>query len=228
MAGELHDYTNNKDRTSQLEREWGEVGGEFSLRLAGKNRLLLGLKGRNVDFDDSASGARDNDDVLMSVGYFWSLSRKTTVEAKIGYRRKDFEGSEFSDYNNFDWQFNMRWVPTSRMVLTVGTQSEVIESYLTDTSFIDQNVFRAGWEQDWNYRLKSEVKLSWADSDFEDNPDGRRENVFAVSAGAEYLLSRTFSILGGVSFRDRDGERGSGGDLDYNRSVVKVAIKASL
>lgn len=211
------EYTTNESGpfgTRFFDRRSWSAGGGATYRLGSKTQLVLDLDHKEFRYDVDSDPSFDSTLARTLVGVRWLAMGKTTGEVLIGYFDQDFNSAQRKDVDGVDWRAQVIWGPVTQTQLTFTTGRLVRETHLFGVSFINQELYRFQWRQDWTSRLYSNVGGAFYQTEFEGT--ARDDDSTGFNATLFYELSRRITATAGFNITNRDSSMSS---LDYDRNV---------
>jgi hypothetical protein len=160
------------------------------------------------------------------------LSEKTTLDATVGYLRREYPSTAIGSFSGDIWRVKLQWQPTLKTQLTVGTWRQLNADLTAVTNYyLSRGVTIA---PAWTASEKVTLTLT-ATQEYQDyigsNPvgvlpldstAGRRDTLSLQTLNMAYTLSRaiSFSVTAGHERRDSNFSQ-----FEYNDFRADASIK---
>jgi hypothetical protein len=240
---------------------WGVFGGlmdqNFSLSEAAYNNSKIKAVDIGTDYttnasnrigfdyrysDDRTPNASDLNGVRINPDYRddrarmlfnYALSEKTTLDATVGYLRREYPSTAIGSFSGDIWRVKLQWQPTLKTQLAVGTWRQLNADLTAVTNYY---LSRGGTlAPAWTVSEKVTLTLT-ATQEYQDylgsNPvgvlpivnstAGRRDTLSTQTLNMAYTLSRalSFSVTAGHERRDSNFSQ-----FEYNDIRADASIK---
>ena len=140
----------------------------------------------------------------------------------LGYQSQSYDSSALSDINGLAYGGNIEWYLTPLMTVTLNADSAINETTLGGSGYLAQSVgLRVDHELLRNLLLHANVGYE------NDKYTGisRTDDILSAGLGADYLLSRNFSISLGYNYINRSSSVLGG---DYSRNLFGLTLTGKL
>jgi hypothetical protein len=212
------EYTNNRDRTYLLDRDWYYVGGTFYWRVAPKTSALAQVIYTDIDYDVADS---DSEETSWLLGMTWEASARTSGTIRYGNQKKKFDNPELEDYNGPTWIAAASWRPRTYSMFTLTTTRRTQEPD-GDGDYVLRKDISLAWVHDWASRFGTVVEVGYGEDDY--RPDGRTDDLFYWSVGGRYMFNPHFRFGASIQGYDRDSDIE---EYDYKRHIYMLTLEAS-
>ena len=214
------DYDNNRRVTAVRDREDIAATGRFYYRILPKTSLLLEGRATRYDYDRSAPNSASLDGLTSQalLGITWKGTFKTTGTARFGYIRKDFDAAGRRTGQSFSWDFGVQWRPKSYSVFSLNTARNFQETNGVGDFIIDDSV-SLSWAHSWNTRLRTALRFSFAQNDFEADNTGRADERLSAGADVIYKPGDNLELGLGYNYERRDSNQNT---FDYERNIIRI------
>ena len=216
------------------DRDILDLGVTLSARVQPKTRLLLGIMYSDFDYvserpeDLATAGSLDSEETRYFLGAEWETTEKLSAIARVGYLQKHFEDSDQrEDYDEPWWALEGQWTPRERTRIGAGFSRFLYESVpesedavTVEDDFVQVEDLHLDWSQRWSERLSTTVTgyRRWEDW----SPSGREDDVYGISAGFSYSVSRLLNVGLSAYYRNRDS---NDPEAEYDDSGVALTIQ---
>lgn len=208
------EYDTNRGFTRFLDFSIDELRAAAIYNLSSKTAVLVDIIDKDITYDENVLGfPRDGEEQRIRVGARWKATGKTIGDVRIGKVKHEFDDPAARDFDETDWDAGVTWSPRLQTQLSLRTGRASLESYTTDTRFIDNQFYIVDWTQDWSSLFRTSLSYGRSDQSFVDSdrnpataaPDGEREDqIDNLSLLAIYRLSSTLQLRGGLSRSERN------------------------
>ena len=162
----------------------------------------------------------------------YALSEKTTLDATVGYLRREYPSTAIGSFSGDIWRVKLQWQPTLKTQLTVGTWRQLNADLTAVTNYY---LSRGGTiAPAWTASEKVTFILT-ATQEYQnyigsnpvgvlpivDSTEGRRDTLSMQTLNMAYTLSRalSFSITAGHERRDSNFSQFEYNDLRADASI---------
>ncbi len=213
------EYTNNREQTDLLDRDWWNAGATFYWRVASKTSLLVDLLYTDIDYDLAGS---DSEETSWMLGVTWDATARTSGTVRYGNQQKKFDNPEHAAYNGPTWAASLVWRPRTYSMLTLTTTRRTQEPDGGADFVVRQDILLA-WTHDWATRFGTMVNVGYGEDDY--RPDERTDEIFYWSIGAQYMFNQHFRLGASLQGYDRDSDEQ---EFSYKRNIFMLTLEVSL
>ena len=194
MSALQKSYQTNEAATRFLDYTSTSLHYTVFYNLSAKTATLFDFVRTNVQFEEPFSGsdARGGDEYRVRTGLRWLATAKTSGDVRVGVFRRDFENSPVTE-QGLDWQLGLQWAPRARTLLELESARGSQESYRADTLVNITRSTALRWKQYWSVRTSSQLSAGYATAEFVGL--GRKDTLYNVRLGLDYMLSRSLSAF---------------------------------
>lgn len=212
------EYTNNRERTYLLDRDWQYVGGTFYWRVAPKTSALAEVIYTDIDYDVADT---DSTETSWLLGMTWEASARTSGTIRYGNEKKKFDNPELEGYNGPTWLASASWQPRTYSMFTLTTTRRTQEPD-GDGDYVLRQDISLAWLHDWAPRFGTAVDVGYGEDDY--RPTTRKDHIWYWSVGARYTLNPHFRFGGSVQGFNRDSDIEQ---YNYKRHIYMLTLEAS-
>ncbi len=208
------EYDTNRDFTRFLDVSVDEARAAVFYNLSSKTAVLADIIDRDISYDENVLGfPRDGEEQRIRLGARWKATGKTIGDVRVGKVTREFDDPAARDFDETDWDASVTWSPRLQTQLSLRTGRASLESYRTDTRFIDNQFYILDWTQDWSSLFRTSLSYGRSDQAFIDSdrdpatpaPDGEREDdIDTWTLLGTYRLSSSLQLRGGLSRSKRE------------------------
>ena len=213
-------YQNNLATTAGSDVDTHQLVGRYFWRVMPRTYLVG--EARLAANDYRVNVANNNTDTRLLVGATWEATAKTTGSAKVGYQRKNFDGTARADSSGSTYEVAVEWKPLTYSSLTLAANRAVNDALGTG-DFEKSNSLGLTWAHKWSTALSSRMSVNGAAVDFVNST--RQDDTLTTSVGLTYGLSRAYSLGLDLAHTKRDSTLPTS---NYKRNTVMVSVNAAL
>lgn len=176
-----------------------------------------------VDFDaavDDTGVNRDSDGWRVLAGAKVDLTRLIEASAGVGVESRNFQDPTLSSVTDFSADVGVTWFITPLTTLDLGAQRSFKETTIAGASVVTSTQVQFGVTHDLLRNLSLNSTLTYSRENFEGS--GRKDNLFGIGVGADWQVTRLFSV--GPSYQFRLGDSNAAGQdyVDHQFFVTSV------
>ena len=141
----------------------------------------------------------------------------------VGYTERDYKSSAFTDVTGLSIDGKVEYFPTELTTFTLELARSIEDSSLSGSSaYLDNRIsLRADHEVLKNLTVNATAEFSRQDY----FGSRRKSDVYEVTVGADYLVSRTVGLGLTLAYRDREVKRtGSGIGSGFNEFQGQISL----
>jgi hypothetical protein len=213
------EYTNNRESTYLLDRDWQYIGGTFYWRLAPKTSALAQVLYTDISYDFADTDSKETSWLL---GLSWDASARTSGTIRYGNLKKKFDNPVYENYDGPTWLGSISWRPRTYSVFTLTGTRNTREPD-GDGDYVLRQDISLAWLHDWATRFGTVVDVGIGEDDY--RPDGRTDDLFYWSVGARYMFNQHFRLGASIQSYDRDSDIE---EFSYKRHIYMLTLEASL
>lgn len=215
------DYSNNRERTYLLDRDWYYYGGTFYWRVAPKTSLLADLLYSKINYA-APDVTNDSKETSWMLGVSWDASARTSGTIRYGDQKKKFDNPEIRDYSGPTWMASINWRPRtySTFILTATRNTQEPDG---NARYVVRQDISLAWNHDWASRFSTGVDIGYGEDDY--RPDVRIDDILYWGVGAFYTLNPHFRFGASYQGYKRNSEIDQ---YNYRRNVYMLTLEASL
>lgn len=188
-------------------------------RVSPRTRLLAEVRHSKQDY--TVNDALDSTNRNYLLGAQWEATAFTTGSIRIGRGEKDFKDATKDDVSRNMWELGLAWEPLTYSRFNVTTRSSIEEGDEGADS-IKQQLYRVGWNHDWNGFISTTAAYSFLDKDYD---NGRNDKNHLTSIGLNYAVDRWVDI--GLRYEYTDNNS-SVATENYTRNQILLTLTVSL
>jgi hypothetical protein len=214
------DYTNNRERTYLLDRDWWFAGGTFFWRVAPKTSLLADVLFTDINYT-APEVNNDSKETSWMLGVSWEASARTTGTIRYGDQKKNFDSPEIRDYNGPTWMASINWRPRtySSFVLTTTRNTQEPDG---NAQYVVRQDISLAWIHDWATRFGTTVDIGYGEDDY--RPDVRTDDIWYYGVSARYMFNPHLRLGAGWQGYDRSSDVE---EYSYKRNIYMLTLEAS-
>lgn len=224
LGGRWRKYTTNRSSTQFLDYTAPTAGATFFYNYSAKTSALIDASRTEYDFGYSFAGTDNRSGTLdrYRLGVKWIATGKTTGDLRVGYRHREFDGSD-RVFDGLDWDAGITWRPVGQTVIRLDSGRSEQASYLGSVSTIDARNTTLSWTQPWTARFESDVRWVFTRAEF--IGISRRDDFTQVQLEMRYRLDTRVSLVGNAVVANRDSTAAS---RDFDRFSTFAGVQVRL
>jgi hypothetical protein len=212
------EYTNFRDSTQLLDRDWWYFGASFYWRVAPRTSAVVDYLYTDISYDLSDN---DSEETSWMLGLDWDASARTSGSIRYGNQKKKSRNSEFEDYSGPTWAASINWRPRTYSLFTLTGTRQTQEPDGNAHYVVRQDISLA-WSHDWATRFGTVVDVGYGEDDY--RPNVRTDDLFYWGVGARYTFNPHLRFGASIHGYDRDSEIE---EFNYKKHVYLLTLEAS-
>lgn len=216
-------YDNNVLRAKDLDVDTLGSVLAFSFPIGLKTRAVVETRFKLFNYlAISRLGDLDNNEQSYLAGLDWQASAKTNGGVRVGYVKKKFLNTAFTNFAQLSWELNATWQPLSSSSVQLNAFSKPIESDGT-SRFIVSNALNMAWKHHWTQAFSHRLSMGYDSRDYKGL--ARQDKIASASLGLDYNLLRWLSVGGDYRFRNRNS---SVTNSSYRQNIWSLRVRGML
>jgi hypothetical protein len=210
------------------DREDHAVSGYVFYQFAPKTSVLLDYEYLVVDYDNDES--RDNHENRLFGGIQWKVTDKSRGRLKVGYGKKNFEGSdEERDFFAVEAQLNHRFTRKTSVFLKAARRAE--ETDVQGARDVLTHRVNLGYIQRLTAKLTAKIVASYYQDDYDGaitedgRTDEREDDKYRAEIALGFAPNRWLNFSTGYVYNERDSNFNN---RDYEDNTVYLHVTAAL
>lgn len=214
-------YVTNDAATEPLNYESTTVDYALFYNYSAKTAAVMDFSRSDFSFDRNFGivDTRGGELYRARAGAKWLATGKTSGDVRAGYRRRTFDAGT-PDVEGVDWEAGVEWAPVPRSTLRIETARSEQESYIAGARVIDVRSVRLDVKHNLSSRARASLALEQLRADFD--LSGRKDDIFDVTVGAQYLARSFVWVVGSIGTTTRDS---TAPNRDYDRINAFVGLR---
>ena len=211
------------------DREDHAVSGYVFYQFAPKTSVFLDYEYLAVDYDNDVS--RDNHENRLFGGIQWNATDKSQGRLKVGYGKKEFEGSADEDRDSYAVEAQLRHRFTRKTSIIVKAVRRAGETDVEDTRDVLTHQLRVGLTHLLTAKLTGRVAFSYHEKDYEGEiteggkTDERKDDKYRAEIAIGWSPQRWLNFSTGYVYNERDSNFNT---RDYEDHTVYLHVTAAL
>jgi hypothetical protein len=211
------------------DREDHAVSGYVFYQFAPKTSVFLDYEYLVVDYDNDES--RDNHENRLFGGIQWNATDKSQGRLKVGYGKKEFEGSADDDRDSYAVEAQLRHRFTRKTSIIVKAVRRAGETDVEDTRDVLTHQLRVGLTHLLTAKLTGRVAFSYHEKDYEGEiteggkTDERKDDKYRAEIAIGWSPQRWLNFSTGYVYNERDSNFNT---RDYEDHTVFLHVTAAL
>ena len=222
-------YTSREDVTDGRDSFDIEPFGIFSLRVSGDTRATFELRHKTVDSDSN----RDRQDFTLLAGLQFATTGKSGGSFAIGAVQSNYDSDAIDDGSEITVEGELFWEPTAFSRFTLELDRS-LDSGLDGLSALNEptaitDTTKLIWRHSWSSRVSHEASFEVSRINADCPTRGSQNNLLELDATVQVRDWLSFGALASVdSFTNEDCPGEDNRDLDFDKNIVGVYVKATL
>lgn len=168
----------------------------------------------------------ENGNTYLYLGVNWYFTVKTTLLAKAGYQKVDYDNELYDDTSGeFTFELQVNWKATVKTSLLLDATYNIEQ---TDSiSALNKTVFagRIGYQQQFTDRLRGSLNFVYENSEYE-QLDGypREDDRYYFKPELQYAFRKWLHGELSYSYDNRDSNRE---ELDYYSNTIALGLRVA-
>ena len=221
------EYRTRREFTRIRDKKVHHFSTAFFSSIGGKTSGVVEFKAIDTNYssrDAFGLGTLDSKGRRLLMGITWQATGKTEGDVRFGFADKNFSSRQRENFSGFSWRASAKWLPRSYSSFSLQTARQPIE---TDGAgdFIDEQMWRLGWQHKWLQRVSSHVTTSLIDRNYQGNFNARNETTQSVSVGVDYSVKRWLDVGFSLAHEDKSSNLAA---FEYNSNLAVLDVKLSL
>ena len=208
-----NEINDDKDLNAHL------ISSTLYYRVSPRTRMLAEIRQSKQDY--TINNALDSTNRNYLLGAEWEATAFTTGSVRIGRGKKDFKDADEPDVSRNMWELGLAWEPLTYSRFNLQSRSSIEEGDEGATS-IKQQLYRLGWNHDWNGFISTTATYSHTKKDYS---TGRNDKLQTTSLGINYAYDRWMDI--GLRYQYTDNSSNINNE-SYNRNQIMLTFTVSL
>jgi hypothetical protein len=214
------------DENDDRDRSVLETAVQVGYQLVGDTIVFLRgtYNERDYDLDTPAVAVnRDSDGYEIVAGASFELGSLATGEVFAGYQEQSFDDPSFSPVSGVAYGASVDWYVTPLTTLRFSSDTAIEDTTSGGASAFQRQTLGVGVDHEFLRNLVASLDLDYTEEDFAGSV--RKDEIYGVAVGIDYLIDQVFSIGVFVGYDERDS---SIADLSFSREVVGVRLRSAL
>ncbi len=220
LIGGGFDENDDRDRTIL------EIAVEVGYELVADTIVFLRgtYNERDYDLDTPAVAVnRDSDGYEVVAGASFELGSLATGEVFAGYQEQFFDDPSFSPVSGIAYGAAVDWYVTPLTTVRVSADTAIEDTTSGGASAFESQTVAVGVDHEFLRNLVASLDVEYTQEDFASS--ARKDEIYEVELGIDYLIDQVFSIGAFVGYEERDSS--TAGD-SFSREIVGVRLRSAL
>jgi len=235
LAADRYDYkdsrtltggtTINQDRDRDEYVANGRLGYEIQEGYEGFVRGEYGIVDYRTKVDGTATVGRNSDGYKMETGVALQLSKLLRGDVGIGWLSRSYDDAALKDISGYSANGSLTWSVTPLTDIRAKMSRGIDETTTASTSGNLTTGYGIGVDHELLRNLKLTADAKYDITDYEGDPNKRKDDKITLSAGLKYEINRNLYAGMGYTYENRDSTSTNAPlTNDYSRSIYKVNV----
>ena len=213
-------YTNFTDVTQYRDYDSMKLASTLYYGTGASTDVLFEISRDEIDYvkTSAVEANRDSNDYRALVGVKWEATALTSGEVKFGYQEKDFVSATRENFTGLSWDATVTWQPLTYSTIDFTTARAARDPNVVG-DYINETLFSASWEHEWNSKLSTKLFSSYTDEDYSGANVTRSDDTTILSASVNYNLLRWLDVSVFADFTDKNS---TVTNIFFDKTIVGV------
>lgn len=166
---------------------------------------------------------RDSNGYEVVAGVSFELGSLATGEVFAGYQEQSFDDPSFSAVSGIAYGASVDWYVTPLTTLRLSADTAIEDTTSGGASAFESQTVGIGVDHEFLRNLVASLDVDYTEEDF--SSSARKDEIYEVEVGIDYLIDRVFSIGIFAGYEERDSS--VAGD-SFSRETVGVRLRSAL
>lgn len=220
LIGGGFDENDDRDRTIL------EIAVEVGYELVADTIIFLRgtYNERDYDLDTPAVAVnRDSDGYEVVAGASFELGSLATGEVFAGYQEQSFDDPSFRSVSGAAYGAAIDWYVTPLTTVRLSADTAIEDTTSGGDSALESQTLGVGVDHEFLRNLVASLDAAYSEEDFANS--ARKDEIYEVELGIDYLIDQIFSIGVFAGYEERDSS--VVGD-SFSREFVGVRLRSAL
>lgn len=166
---------------------------------------------------------RDSDGYELVAGASFELGSLATGEVFAGYQEQSFEDPSFAAVTGLAYGASVDWYATPLTTVRFRADTSIEDTTSGGASAFERQRVGVGLDHEFLRNLIASLDLEFAQEDFSGST--RKDEIYDVTFGVDYLIDRVFSIGFFVGHEERDSTVSG---ESFSRDTAGIRVRSEL
>lgn len=214
------------DENDDRDRSALEIAVEVGYELVADTIVFLRgtYNERDYDLDTPAVAVnRDSDGYEIVAGASFELGSLATGEVFAGYQEQSFDDPSFAPVSGVAYGASVDWYVTPLTTLRFSADTAIEDTTSGGASAFESQTVGVGVDHEFLRNLVASLDVEYTEEDFASS--ARKDEIYEVEVGIDYLIDQIFSIGVFAGYDERDSS--IAGD-SFSREIFGVRLRSAL